>query len=291
MNENLSPKNDTYTPNLKSGLYLVATPIGNLRDISLRALDVLRGCDMIFCEDTRVTGKLLNAYQIKVRMQPYNDHSDQARRTQIVDKVKDGGVVVLVSDAGMPMISDPGYKLVRECAEEGVYVTTIPGASAPLCALQLSAIPTDKFCFLGFLPNKAKARQDVLGKWADVDATLVAFESAGRLSASLSDIQSVFGARQVAVVREITKLYEEVKRGTSAELLEYYTENGKPKGEIVLVIAPPEEKSYSSDDVENMIRTALKSMKVKDAARDIAKKTGLKMSDLYDVALAVSREG
>ena len=290
MNENLYPENDAYTPNLKSGLYLVATPIGNLRDISLRALDVLRGCDMIFCEDTRVTGKLLNAYQIKARMQPYNDHSDEARRQQIVDKVKEGGIIALVSDAGMPMISDPGYKLVNECAAQGVYVTTIPGATAPLCALQLSAMPTDKFCFLGFLPNKAKARQDVLQKWENVDATLVAFESAGRLSASLSDIGAVFGTRQVAVVREITKLYEEVKRGTSAELVEYYAQNGKPKGEIVLVIAPPEEKAYSSDDVKDMIRTALKTMKVKDAARDVAQKTGLKMSDLYDVALAVSKE-
>ncbi|MGH1402935.1 MAG: 16S rRNA (cytidine(1402)-2'-O)-methyltransferase [Alphaproteobacteria bacterium] len=275
---------------LKSGLYIVATPIGNLRDISLRALDTLGAADTIICEDTRVTRKLLSAYQIKARLQSYNDHSDASRREQIVSMVSDGQVVVLVSDAGMPLISDPGYKLIVACEEAGLYVTSIPGANAPLTALQLSAMPSDRFCFLGFLPNKVKARQDLLREWKDVRATLVAFEAPPRLLKALTDIENVLEDRDVAVVREITKMYEEVRRGKARDLITYYTDHGLPKGEIVLVIAPPEKGEVSHDDLVEMIRDALKTMRTKEASSLVAEKTGMKKNDVYALALEIGKE-
>lgn len=275
---------------LKAGLYIVATPIGNLRDISLRALDVLRAADTIICEDTRVTRKLLHAYNIKGRLQSYNDHSDETRRDAILSLLEEGRVVALVSDAGMPLISDPGYKLVRECADRDLYMTTLPGASAPLAALQLSAFPSDRFSFLGFLPNKSGARQKLLQHWAEVETTLLAFESAPRLIAALKDIEAVLGNREVAVVREITKLYEESRRDMVGALVLHYEEHGLPKGEIVLVISPPEEKEFGDDELTDMIRDALETMKNKDAAKHVAEKTGVKKTILYDIALAVSKE-
>jgi 16S rRNA (cytidine1402-2'-O)-methyltransferase len=274
---------------LSAGLYLVATPIGNLRDITLRALDVLRGADVILCEDTRVTGKLLSAYQIKGRLVSCNDHSEGARVDEVSRHLTEGKVVALVSDAGMPMVSDPGFKLVRALSEAGHTVTSVPGANAPLSALQLSALPSDAFCFVGFLPNKMKARRDFLTKWSDTPATLIAFESPHRLAAALGDIDSVLGARQVAVVREITKLYEEVRRGNAKELVRYYEENGAPKGEVVIVIAPPVIKEVSEEDVEAILREALISMRTKDAAAYVAEKTGRKKSDIYDMALALGK--
>ncbi len=275
---------------LKSGLYIVATPIGNLRDISLRALDVLRACDVIMCEDTRVTRKLLAAHQIKARLYSYNDHSDDARRSSIIEQVKEGKAIALVSDAGMPLISDPGYKLVRDAREADIYVTTIPGANAPLAALQISGLPSDQFCFLGFLPHKAGARIKMLGSWKSVPATLICFTSAPRLMASIEDVATALGARDIAVVREITKMYEEVRKGSPSDLLDYYGEHGLPKGEIVLVIAPPDETEFSDDAIADMIRDALKSMRTKEAAGFVANITGLKKNDLYNIALSIDKE-
>ncbi len=275
---------------LQSGLYIVATPIGNLRDISLRALDILRSVDIIMCEDTRVTRKLLGAYQIKAKMHSYNDHSDAGRRRSIISQIEEGKAIALVSDAGMPLISDPGYKLVRDCDAAGLYITTIPGASAPLAALQISGLPSDKFCFLGFMPHKTKARQKIWQQWKSAPATLLAFEAAPRLIASLRDVGEVLGGREVAVVREITKLYEEVRKGSPDELVSYYEEHGLPRGEIVLVIAPPEEEVVSEEAVEDMIRDALDSMKTKEAAAFVADKTGLKKNDLYNIALKIVKE-
>lgn len=283
-------KNPEASVHLKSGLYIVATPIGNLRDISLRALEVLRHCDVIMCEDTRVTRKLLNAYQIKSKLYPYNDHSDEARRQSIVEQVSAGQVVALVSDAGMPLISDPGYKLVRDCEADGVYITTIPGASAPLAALQISGLPSDRFCFIGFLPNKTNARQKLLAQWRDVPGTLIAFETAPRLLAALQDIEAVLGTREVAVVREITKMYEEVRKDTPSVLRAHYEEEGLPRGEIVLVIAPPEEVEISDEAVHDMIRVALQTMRTKEVAAVVAEKTGRKKNDLYNIALKISKE-
>lgn len=275
---------------LRSGLYLVATPIGNLRDITLRALDVLKGANVVLCEDTRVTRKLLTAYQIKALLMSCNDHSESGRIDEVLSFLEAGKVVALVSDAGMPMISDPGFKLVRAVSNAGYYVTSLPGANAPLSAIQLSAMPSDAFCFFGFFPNKTKARIKFLTKWLSVDASLVGFESAHRLVASLRDIHDVLGARDVAVVREITKMYEEVRRGKPLELAEYYEDNGAPRGEIVLVIAPPENELVPDDVVENMLRQALKDMKTKDAARLVAEETGRKKSELYDMAVAMGRD-
>ncbi len=275
---------------LKSGLYIVATPIGNLRDISLRGLDVLRNSDLIYCEDTRVTRKLMGAYQIKADLQPYNDHSDETRRAEIIEQVNSGKAVALVSDAGMPLISDPGYKLVKDAGDAGIYVTTIPGANAPLSALQISGLPSDQFCFLGFLPNKTGGRHKLLTPWKQVPATLITFTTAPRLMVSLKDVHDVLGGREVAVVREITKLYEEVRKGLPMELFAHYEEHGLPKGEIVLVIAPPIEQVISEDDISDMLRAALKDMRTKDAASYVAEKTGQKKNDIYNLALKISKE-
>ena len=274
---------------LRAGLYCVATPIGNLRDITLRALDVLKQADVLLCEDTRVTRKLMRAYQIGARLQVYNDHSKEKERARVLGLIREGKVVALVSDAGMPLISDPGYKLVRACGEEGLYVTSVPGASATLSALQISGLPSDKFCFLGFLPSKTGARRKVLEEWAGVNASLIAFETAPRLQSALKDIEETLGAREVSVVREITKKFEEARRGTPEALLQYYEEQGTPKGEIVLVIAPPEKEAISEEDVKVMLREALGSMKVKAASKYVAEKTGCKTSDLYDMALAITK--
>jgi len=282
-----------YDVNLMAGLYCVATPIGNLRDITMRALDVLKAADVVFCEDTRVTRKLFNAYQISARAQVYNDHSTPSVREHIMEMISGGKVVALVSDAGMPLISDPGYKLVRAVQEAGLYVTSVPGASATLSALQISGLPSNKFCFLGFLPSKSSARRKVLSEWEGVKATLIAFETAPRLKASLSDIAETLGGREVSVVREITKKFEEVRRAAPEELLQYYEENDKPKGEIVLVIAPPEDEcglALDDDALAEMLREALGSMKVKEAAKYVGEKTGLKKSDLYDIALGIVKE-
>lgn len=274
----------------EAGLYLVATPIGNLRDITLRALAVLRGVDVILCEDTRVTRKLLSAYGISAKTRTYNDHSDAQVRDDVIGMIAGGQAVALVSDAGMPMISDPGYKLVQACHGAGVSVTSLPGANAPLAALQLSGFPSDCFTFIGFLPNKTKARKDVLARWSDAQTTLIAFESAPRLIDCLSDIHAVMGARDVAVVREITKMFEEVRKGDAQDLVAHYTEKGAPKGEIVLVIAPPQVKETSAHDLEHLLRNALQTMKTKEAAASVAQKTGANKKDLYDMALRIARQ-
>jgi len=288
MNQTDNREKETQNPvTLRGGLYIVATPIGNLRDITLRALDILKSVDLILCEDTRVTRKLLNAYQISARVQVYNDYSQDNKRNSIIDLIEEGKSVALLSDAGMPLISDPGFKLVRECQEHGIYVTSLPGANAPLAALQLSAMPSDKFCFLGFMPAKSGVRQKLLAQWVDVKATIIAFETAPRLISCLEDIQSAIGDRPVAVIREITKLYEEVKKGSADNLVQYYRENGAPKGEIVLVIAPAEDKEISEGDIKEMLREALETMKVKAAANHVAELTGAKKSDLYNMALEI----
>jgi 16S rRNA (cytidine1402-2'-O)-methyltransferase len=275
---------------LAPGLYLVATPIGNLRDITLRAIDVLGGVDFIVCEDTRVTGKLLNASGIdKKKLISYNDHNADRQRSSVIKELANGSRVALVSDAGMPLISDPGYKLVRDCSDMGIYVTTVPGPSASLSALQLSGIPSDKFSFIGFLPAKSSARKKVLEEWLNIPGTLIAFESGPRLSASLQDICSVMGDREVAVVREITKIYEEVRKDSALRLARHYEESGAPKGEIVLVISPAVEKSYGDDDLARHLEKALKEMSIKDAASFVSEATGVSKKKLYEMALLLKK--
>lgn len=265
----------------ESGLYVVATPIGNLADMSQRAIAVLDAAEIVAVEDSRVTGKLLHHLGLKKKMRRYNDHSSTNDRDSLIAAARDG-VVALVSDAGTPLISDPGYKLVRAAREAGVPVYTIPGASAVIAALSISGLPTDRFLFSGFLPNKAKARADALLELAPIKATLVFYESGPRLAASLETISEIYGDRDVAVARELTKKFEEVVTGTAAELAARYSVQ-EPKGEIVLIIGPPSEDAVAADsaDVDAALRDALQSMSAAKAAGAIAKKFGLERAALY----------
>ena len=265
----------------ESGLYVVATPIGNLADMSQRAIAVLDAAEIVAVEDSRVTGKLLHHLGLKKKMRRYNDHSSTNDRDSLIAAARDG-VVALVSDAGTPLISDPGYKLVRAAREAGVPVYTIPGASAVIAASSISGLPTDRFLFSGFLPNKAKARADALLELAPIKATLVFYESGPRLAASLETISEIYGDRDVAVARELTKKFEEVVTGTAAELAARYAVQD-PKGEIVLIIGPPSEDAATADagDVDAALREALQSMSAAKAAGAIAKKFGLERAALY----------
>lgn len=271
----------------ESGLYVVATPIGNLADMSQRAIAVLDAAEIVAVEDSRVTGKLLHHLGLKKKMRRYNDHSSTNDRDSLIAAARDG-VVALVSDAGTPLISDPGYKLVRAAREAGVPVYTIPGASAVIAALSISGLPTDRFLFSGFLPNKAKARADALLELAPIKATLVFYESGPRLAASLETISEIYGDREVAVARELTKKFEEVVTGTAAELAARYAVQ-EPKGEIVLIIGPPSEDAATANagDVDAALREALQSMSAAKAAGAIAKKFGLERAALYAQATEI----
>ncbi len=274
---------------LMSGLYLVATPIGNLRDISLRAMDVLASVDLILCEDTRVTGKLLKACGIEKKMLPYNDHNADRQRAGTLETLSSGGTVALVSDAGMPLISDPGFKLVRDCLDLGLFVTSIPGANAPLTALQLSGQPSDKFSFLGFMPPKSVARRKLMEEWAAVPGSLIVFETGPRLIESLRDMLTVWGNRPAAVVRELTKLYEESRRDSIENLLRFYEEEGIPKGEIVIVIGAAAAKKFEDGELAVMLNDALEIMGVKEASAKISEQTGVSKKTLYDMAIRVQK--
>lgn len=264
------------------GLYLVSTPIGNLRDITLRALDVLAGVDEIYCEDTRVSGKLLQAYGIKNKLAVYNDHSSDSIRKKILEKIEGGKAVALISDAGTPLISDPGYKLVRDCLDQKLPVTSMPGANAVLTGLQLSGLPSDTFIFHGFLPPKMAARKKLFEEWNGVQATHVFYETGPRLEASLKDCLSVWGNREAAVMRELTKMYESVRKGTLEDLLASFEQ---PKGELVVVIGPPEDKTYEQKDIDKALKEALKTMSVKEASNHVAHETGISKKELYARAL------
>ncbi len=287
MSEHISEnKNGFLSPcALSAGLYIVATPIGNLRDISLRALDILKGADLIACEDTRVSGKLLKAYNIDTKMMPYHDHSDGGVRKKILNMVAEGKAVALISDAGSPLISDPGYKLVRDARDLGLAITSVPGACAVISAVQLSSLPHEAFTFIGFLPNKEKAREDMLARWTDVPGILVAYETAPRLLASLQAISKVMGARLVSVSREITKMYEETKTDTVENLIAHYSTHGAPKGEIVLVIGAAAAKVYSETDIDDLLLAQMEDKGTKEAAGIVAEMTGKPKKDLYNRAL------
>lgn len=273
---------------LPPGLYLVATPIGNLRDITLRALDILAGVDMVACEDTRVSGKLMQAYGIKAKLVSYNDHNGDRQRGPIIEKLTAGGRVALISDAGTPLISDPGYKLVRDCLDLGIMVTTLPGANAVLPALQLSGLPSDRFTFAGFSPPKSAARREWLQALRGAPGTLVTYETGPRIAAALADMAAVLGGdREAAVVREITKMFEESRRGTLQSLAEQYAGEDPPKGEIVIVIGAGAEEQASADDVDALLRAALGSLSVRDAAAHVAAATGLPKKQIYERALQV----
>ncbi|HUD28577.1 MAG TPA: 16S rRNA (cytidine(1402)-2'-O)-methyltransferase [Novosphingobium sp.] len=268
---------------LSPGLYIVATPIGNLGDITLRAVETLKGVAAVACEDTRVTGKLLHHLGIKQRMIRYDDHAGEGDRERLL-ALMEAEPVALVSDAGTPLISDPGYRLVRTARERGIAVTSLPGANAAVVAMTLSGLPNDRFLFAGFLPSKAKAREDTLAGLSTVPATLVFYETAPRLDASLAAIAEVLPGREVSVARELTKKFEECRTGPPSELAAHYDAH-PPRGEIVLLIAPPGEEPMGEIDVDALLRAALVDAKASQAAGMVAKATGLDRKTLYARAM------
>jgi 16S rRNA (cytidine1402-2'-O)-methyltransferase len=271
------------------GLYLIATPIGNLGDISLRALETLAAADCIACEDTRVTRKLTERYGIATPLMAYHEHNSDEALPKILARLEQGQSVALVSDAGTPLISDPGYRLVRAAVAAGHDVTSLPGASAVLAALSLSGLPTDRFLFDGFLPPKQGARQKRIAELAAIPATLVLFESGPRLAASLADLAAGLGSREAAVCRELTKLHEEIRRGDLTTLAGDYAEGGETRGEIVIVIAPPPEQDVADSDIDDMLRQALGRVSVKDAVGEVALATGRARRDVYQRALELTK--
>ena len=277
-------------PKLAGGLYLVATPIGNLGDITLRALQVLAAADLIACEDTRITRRLTEHYGIATPLTPYHEHNAAEARPKLLARLANGGAIALVSDAGTPLISDPGYKLVRESSAAGNAITALPGASALLAALSVAALPTDRFFFEGFLPPKQAARQKRIAELAAIPATLVLFESGARLPATLADLAAGLGLRDAAICRELTKLHEEVRRSDLAQLARHYAEDAETRGEIVIVIAPPTEDEAQADDVDDMLRRALTRVSVKDAVGEVALATGRSRREVYQRALELAKD-
>ena len=277
---------NTPSPSLEPllpGLYIVATPIGNLGDITLRSVDILRRCDGVACEDTRVTGKLLKHLGISKPLWRYDDHSEHRDRGRLVESMRERAVA-LVSDAGTPLVSDPGYRLINDCRQEGISVTSLPGPCAAIAGLTLSGLPNDRFLFAGFLPVKDKARRETLEGLARLDATLIFYEAAPRLLKALAAIGAALPNREIAVARELTKLHEECRRGLPEGLIAYY-EAHPPKGEIVLLIGPPGEAQPSGEDAEALLVDALGTMKASQAAAKVAKETGLDRKALYARAL------
>jgi 16S rRNA (cytidine1402-2'-O)-methyltransferase len=274
---------------LAPGLHVVATPIGNLGDVSLRALETLMAADLVLCEDTRVTHKLFDRYGLKARLLAYHDHNAAAVRPKVLEKLASGAAIALVSDAGTPLISDPGYKLVAEALDAGHRVYPIPGASALLAALVAAGLPTDRFFFEGFLPSKSGQRKNRIAELREIPTTLVFYETGPRLAESLADLASGLGGRPAAVCRELTKAFEETRRGTLDELALHYEKAGAPKGEIVIVIAPPDEtKNISSEDLDLKLRRALARASLKDAVAEVTEDTGMKRRDVYARALALA---
>ena len=273
---------------LDAGLYIVATPIGNLRDISLRAIDTLRAADEVLAEDTRVARRLFDAHNIRATLSPYHDHNGAKRRPEILKQLSEGQAIALISDAGTPMVSDPGWKLSHDALEAGIKVFPIPGASALLAGLVASGLPSDRFMFCGFLPSKSGARRKAAAEVAQVPGTLVFYETGPRLADSLADLRETLGgSREAAVCRELTKLFEETRRGSLSDLADHYAEHGGPKGEIVLLIGPPSKQVASEDTIESALVEALKSQSVKQAASEIAELFDLPRRDVYQKALSL----
>lgn len=277
-------------PQPAPGLYLVATPIGNLGDIGLRALGILAGVDVIACEDSRVTAKLTERYGITTPLTPYHEHNAAEARPRLLARLAAGDSIALVSDAGTPLVSDPGFKLVRAAQDAGHPVTAIPGASAVLAALNVAGLPTDRFFFEGFLPPKQVARQKRIAALANIPASLVLFESGPRLAETLADLASVLGPRAASVCRELTKLHEEVRRAELAELARHYAAGGETRGEIVIVVSPPAADTVDPADIDALLRRALTRVSLKDAVGEVALATGRPRRDVYQRALELTKE-
>ncbi|HEX7792140.1 MAG TPA: 16S rRNA (cytidine(1402)-2'-O)-methyltransferase [Afipia sp.] len=279
-------------PKAAPGLYLVATPIGNLGDITLRALETLAGVDIVACEDTRITRRLIERFSITATLKQYHEHNAEQARPKILEALARGSSIALVSDAGTPLISDPGFKLVREVSAAGFPVIALPGPSSVLAALSVAALPTDRFFFEGFLPSKQNARRVRLGELARIDATLVMFESGARVQDCLQDIASVMGQRDAAICREMTKLHEEVRRATVSELAAI-SDTLETRGEFVLVIGPPAADAglMSDDALDDLLRTSLAQGSVKDAVAQAVEVSGRPRREIYARALELSKDG
>lgn len=274
---------------MKNGLYIVATPIGNLGDMSERAKEVLKEAETIACEDTRVTKKLFSLLGISLHKNfiTLHDHNEDEQAQKIIDCVLAGQSVAQVSDAGSPLISDPGYKLIKKCKEAGIYVTTLPGCCALISALQLSGLPTNKFMFVGFIPNKDKARTDLFNKYKNLDATLIFYETAPRLLKTLSAAKEIFGNREMSVAREITKVYEECQTALVEDLIDFYTQN-PPKGEMVFMVAPAaEEENQQEIDLDSLLKEKLEKTSLKTAVKEIVETYGLNKNEVYEQALRI----
>lgn len=281
-----------HAPKAAPGLYLVATPIGNLGDITLRALETLAGVDIIACEDTRITRRLMERFSIDATLKQYHEHNAEQARPKILDALARGSSIALVSDAGTPLISDPGFKLVRKVSAAGFAVIALPGPSSVLTALSIAALPTDRFFFEGFLPSKQNARRTRLAELARIDATLVMFESGARVQDSLQDLAGVMGQREAAICREMTKLHEEVRRARLSELAAI-ADTLETRGEFVLVVGPPaaDAGAMSDDALDDLLRTSLARGSVKDAVAHAVEVSGRPRREIYARALELSRDG
>ncbi|MBL4806559.1 MAG: 16S rRNA (cytidine(1402)-2'-O)-methyltransferase [Rhodobacteraceae bacterium] len=282
------------SPKLQAGLYLVATPIGTASDITIRALDILEKADVLAAEDTRQARKLMDIHGIKLNGRPllaYHDHNGAGVRPRLLDAVREGKSVGYVSDAGTPLIADPGYALARDMIAAGLPVTAAPGPSAVLTALSVAGLPTDRFLFAGFSPTKSGARLAFLSEFKVVPATLVFYENPKRLAACFAAMVKVFGPdRPAAMCRELTKKFEEVRRGSLVELADYYADVPAPKGEAVIVLGPPAKSTVSDEDIDAALRGALNDGSVKDAAAEVAEMFNLSRKPLYKRAVELSRE-
>jgi 16S rRNA (cytidine1402-2'-O)-methyltransferase len=277
-------------PRLAAGLHIVATPIGNLGDITLRALAALAGADLIACEDTRVTRKLLDRYAIATPLTPYHDHNAAQARPKLLRRLADGAAIALVSDAGTPLVSDPGFKLVRAAQDAGHGVTALPGPSAVLAAVSVAGLATDQFLFAGFLPPKQAARRARITELNRVPATLVLFETGPRIAATLADLAAGLGHREAALCRELTKIHEEIRRGDLATLAQSAVA-AEVRGEFVLVVAPPQaQETPSLEDTDTLLRQALARVSLKDAVGEVADATGLPRREVYQRALALAKD-
>lgn len=277
-------------PKAAPGLYLVATPIGNLGDITLRALQTLAGVDLIACEDTRITRRLTERYAIAAELTPYHEHNAEAARPRLLERLAQGAAIALVSDAGTPLISDPGYKLVREVCAAGHPVTALPGPSSVLAALSVAALPTDRFFFEGFLPAKQQARRNRLTELTRIDATLVLFEAGSRIQDTLTDLSEIMGTRDAAICRELTKLHEEISRAPLTELAAHGAEL-ETRGEFVLVIGPPARDAHvmADDALDQLLEQQLQHHSVKDAVMHAVALSGRARREVYARALALAR--
>ena len=273
------------------GLYLVATPIGNLGDITLRALQTLAGVDIVACEDTRITRRLTERYEIAAELKPYHEHNAALARPKILERLAQGASIALVSDAGTPLISDPGFKLVREVCAAGHPVIALPGPSSVLAALSVAALPTDRFFFEGFLPPKSAARRARLIELSRIDATLVMFESGNRIQDTLGDLAEMMGARDAAICREMTKMHEDIRRAPVAELARL-ADRLETRGEFVLVVGPPAAgaQAISEAALDDLLRNRLKRDSVKDAVAHAVELSGRPRREIYARALELARE-